>query len=57
MAGGKIATHSVKINGLWYRAGDNLPSENQERPAEATEQTKQEEPVKPAPKRRTKARK
>ncbi len=51
--GVKIAAHAVKINGLWYRAGDVLPSEDQERPAEAKEQTKQEEnPVKPAPKRR-----
>lgn len=52
--GVKIAAHAVKIDGLWYRAGDVLPSEDQERPVEAKEQTKQEEnPVKPAPKRRT----
>ena len=55
MAGGeKFATHAVKINGLWYRTGEKLPSEDQKSPAEAKEQTKQEEnPVKPAPKRRT----
>lgn len=52
--GVKIATHAVKINGLWYRTGDKLPSEDQERPSEAKERAKQEEnPVKPAPKRRT----
>lgn len=52
--GVKIAAHAVKINGLWYRAGDVLPSEDQKSPSEAKEQTKQEEtPVKPAPKRRT----
>lgn len=52
--GVKIATHAVKINGLWYRTGDKLPSEDQERPSEAKEQAKQEEnPVKHAPKRRT----
>ena len=28
-----IATHNIKVNGVWYRAGDTLPEPKAEKPA------------------------
>lgn len=50
-----IAKHSVKVNGLWYRAGESLPSEGpvKDEPKVDTVAEVAQEEVKPVKKRRS----
>ena len=45
-----IATHNIKVNGRWYRAGEEVPeqaetSKKEEKPVEKTEAPKAEKPA------------
>lgn len=45
-----IATHNIKVNGKWIRAGEEYGEPEQKKPAKVAEKAPEAEPVKEEPK-------
>lgn len=51
-----IATHNIKVNGKWIRAGEEYGEPEQKKPAKVAEKAPEAEPVEEEPKAEPKAK-